>query len=90
MSNVLTSAVQEQSWQAVRVAFALSDRELDVLRCLFGGQSEKEVAECLVLSPHTVHTYLRRLARKLGVRNRAALVTRVLDVLLAPAPRSVQ
>ena len=51
-----------------------SPRELEVLVLVAKGLSSKEAAEHLAISPTTVDTYRRRIAVKLGSRNRAALV----------------
>ncbi len=39
------------------------------------GYSNKEIAERLFLSPHTVKTHLKRIFRKFGVRNRVQAAT---------------
>ena len=41
------------------------------------GDTEKRTAERLGLSPHTVHTYLWRIYRKLQVQSREELLVRV-------------
>lgn len=51
-----------------------SPRELQVLRLLAIGQSNKEVGLGLGISSRTVETYRARLIRKLGVRSTAELV----------------
>ena len=45
-----------------------------VLERLLTGQSEKEVASCLGLSRHTVHEYVKRIYKQLGVSSRAELM----------------
>ena len=50
----------------------LSPRELDVLRLVAEGLSDGEIAERLVLSPHTVHRHVANIRRKLGLHSRAA------------------
>ncbi|MBL4745770.1 MAG: helix-turn-helix transcriptional regulator [Flavobacteriaceae bacterium] len=52
----------------------LSDRELDVLRLLAQGNSQKEIAEELFISIHTVVTHRKNISHKLGVKSTAALV----------------
>lgn len=54
----------------------LSAREQEVLRLLVDGLSEKQVAARLILSPETVHTYVKRLYGKLRVRSRGELLAR--------------
>lgn len=52
----------------------LTMREQRVLECAAKGQSDKQIAESLSMSPHTVDTHWRRIRRKLGVPNRTAAV----------------
>ena len=51
---------------------ALSPRERDVLRLVAEGLSDADIAERLVLSPHTVHRHVSNILRKLGLHSRAA------------------
>jgi DNA-binding NarL/FixJ family response regulator len=53
---------------------ALSERELDVLRLIAGGASNREAAAKLFISESTVKTHLLHIYEKLGVRDRAAAV----------------
>jgi DNA-binding CsgD family transcriptional regulator len=52
--------------------FTLSKRELEVLRLVAAGMSDKQIAEQLILSQYTVSSYLRAIYRKLGVTSRTA------------------
>jgi DNA-binding NarL/FixJ family response regulator len=54
----------------------LSPREREVLLMIAGGATNKEIAERLFLSPHTVKDHTSALYRKLGVRNRAEAILR--------------
>jgi two-component system invasion response regulator UvrY len=49
----------------------LSPRERRVTIELARGLSTEEIAETLVLSPHTIRTHIRNIQRKLGARTRA-------------------
>jgi LuxR family transcriptional regulator, regulator of acetate metabolism len=74
-----------------RAAFegVLTRRELDVLRLLVAGCSNREVGERLVLSPGTVKFHVNSILRKLGAANRAQAVARYLAATAAQ-PRSPQ
>jgi len=52
----------------------LSDRESEVVRLLAQGQSRKEVAQQLNLSPRTLETYRARAMEKLKLKTRADLI----------------
>jgi LuxR family maltose regulon positive regulatory protein len=49
---------------------SLSPRELEILRLLAGGKSEKRIAEDLVLSLNTVKTHVKSIYAKAGVHNK--------------------
>jgi DNA-binding CsgD family transcriptional regulator/pimeloyl-ACP methyl ester carboxylesterase len=49
----------------------LSPRELEVLRLLAAGESNRQIAHQLGLSPHTVERHVANLYRKIGARGRA-------------------
>lgn len=55
---------------------SLSRREREVLALMAHGATNREIAERLYLSPHTVKDHTSALYRKLGVRNRAEAVQR--------------
>ncbi len=50
----------------------LSARELEVLRLVAAGLSDAEIAQRLVLSPHTVHRHVANIRTKLRLPSRAA------------------
>ena len=58
---------------------ALSDRELEVLKGIAVGESAKEIAARLSLSPKTVGTYRSRVLSKLRLKTNADLVRFVLE-----------
>ena len=49
---------------------ALSPRELQILQALEAGRINKEIADHLSISPHTVHNHLKNIYAKLHARNR--------------------
>lgn len=66
--------VGELVGQVVRPEQDLSHREIEVVRLMAEGRSNRAIAEALYLSEATVKTHLVRVYRKLKVDNRAAAV----------------
>ena len=54
----------------------LSEREREVLDLIAAGSTNREIAEQLFLSPHTVKEHTSAVYRKLQARNRAEAVQR--------------
>jgi DNA-binding CsgD family transcriptional regulator len=58
----------------VQEKWHLSKREVDVLKALMGGDTDKEIARVLEVSVETVRAYLKSIRAKLGVATRTAIV----------------
>ena len=58
----------------------LSDREIDVLKALATGQSNKEIAKQLGLSPKTIDSHRTSLLRKMNVTSTAALLVKAIRI----------
>ncbi len=52
----------------------ISEREMEIIKLVAEGYSNKEVADKLFLSTHTVTTHRKNIMNKLGVNNTAGLV----------------
>jgi DNA-binding NarL/FixJ family response regulator len=50
----------------------LTAREVEVLRLVAAGKTNREIAKALVLSDHTVRRHLQNIFNKIGVSSRAA------------------
>jgi DNA-binding CsgD family transcriptional regulator len=57
---------------AVGAPGGLTAREVEVLRLVAEGQTNREIAKALVLSDHTVRRHLQNIFNKIGVSSRAA------------------
>ena len=55
---------------------ALTFREREILGQVAEGLAYKEIADCLHLSVHTVHTHLKRIYRKLHVKSKREAIIR--------------
>ncbi|HEX5894808.1 MAG TPA: LuxR C-terminal-related transcriptional regulator, partial [Thermoleophilaceae bacterium] len=55
-------------------AALLSRREREVLKLVASGLNDREIAEQMILSPHTVHRHVANIRHKLGRGSRTAAV----------------
>jgi NarL family two-component system response regulator LiaR len=67
---------------------ALTPRELDVLRCLAQGLSNREIASELCVSIRTVTTHVRNILGKLHLANRTQAALYAVEQGLGPAPQN--
>ena len=65
---------------------SLSPREADIVRYLTADEPEASIAHRLGISPHTVHTHVGRLYRKLGVTSRTQVILRMFAEYVAKMP----
>jgi DNA-binding NarL/FixJ family response regulator len=63
----------------VQDSSALTPREHDILNCLRKGSPDKDIARDLSISAWTVHTHLKKIYEKLGVRSRTEAVVKYLQ-----------
>ncbi len=67
-----------------RETLGISPRELTVLHELAAGLSNKEIADRLHLSPHTVKTHVARLFEKLGAKRRTEAILKARELGIVP------
>ena len=67
-----------------RASLGISPRELTVLEALAAGQSNKEIARTLEVSPNTVKTHVARLYEKLDASRRTEAIARARALGLLP------
>lgn len=59
--------------------YRLSNRELDVIKCLCQGDKNKEIGEKLFISELTVKVHLKKIYEKMNVHNRTTLISKILS-----------
>jgi DNA-binding CsgD family transcriptional regulator len=69
---------------AALTALGLTGQEMKVLVLLAAGQSNKEIAQTLGLSPNTVKTHIANLFAKLEVARRSQAVNKARELALIP------
>lgn len=72
LSKVLDFKTQDD---AICIAIPLTQREIEIAKYIAEGNTNKQIAEILCISPHTVHSHRKSLMKKLGVSS-ASDVTR--------------
>jgi LuxR family transcriptional regulator, maltose regulon positive regulatory protein len=79
---VYEAAEARRTLQKQRVAIntGLTEREMEVLRLVAKGLSEREVAAKLFISPHTAHRHLSNIRLKLNATTQAAAVAQAIRV----------
>jgi len=78
-------AARRDPAEARPVLAELTDREREIMRLVAKGMSNAEIAGLLVISPLTAKTHVSNVLRKLGCRDRAALVALAYESgLIAP------
>ena len=69
-----------------RLATGLSEREHEVARLVAEGNSNREIADRLVVSPKTVERHLTNVLANLGMWNRTELASQVLSRSVRVSP----
>jgi DNA-binding NarL/FixJ family response regulator len=71
--DVILSKLRNRQKKDPNTGEKLTDREKAVLKQLLKGRSNKEVAEKLKISPHTVITHRKNIVEKTGIRSLSGL-----------------
>jgi NarL family two-component system response regulator LiaR len=81
-SKIQTKVLNRFRRRKARPLFAdvgLTDRELEVLRAVAQGKSNKEIGEILTISPQTVQAHLKNIFSKLHMNSRAEVAAYVIS-----------
>jgi len=77
--------MDEITWRRVSEKLALSGQQLRIVELILRGRQDKEIAEELSVSFHTVRTYLRRIFDRTKVTDRIGLVLHIFALAQAEA-----
>jgi len=80
----LRSGAAEPAPPAAAEASRLSKREIEVLQLISQGQSNKQIARALDLSPHTVKRHVARILERTGQRSRGQAAAWLAAILVQP------
>jgi LuxR family maltose regulon positive regulatory protein len=82
VGRLITSFSSPFSDKMQSLSEPLSERELEVLRLVVAGFTNREIAEQLIVSLGTIKTHINHIYQKLGVRNRTQAVAQARDLNL--------
>lgn len=88
VNAVLTTAGHRETISRLKFPLELSPRELEVLRLIARGYTNKQMAKQLILSQKTVGHHVERLYNKIGVRTRAGATLFAVQNNLLETPSS--
>jgi len=72
--KVVNRLTRKQLYRSEQMVEGLTEREIEVLRAVAHGKSNREVGQLLSISPNTVQVHLRNIFGKLGVSDRTEAV----------------
>lgn len=67
----------EKEWEVILAELSLSPRQKEVIRRLFSGLSDKQIAAKLNISVPTVRTHIGRLFSRFHLQDRSELILRI-------------
>ena len=70
-----TQTMYDRNFSPDREAKAIPPRQMEVLKALHAGKSEKEAAAKLGLSKHTIHVHVKAIYKRFAVNSRAELMS---------------
>jgi predicted ATPase/DNA-binding CsgD family transcriptional regulator len=72
-ASALANSLVQRQQDPDTIPAGLTQRELDVLRCVARGYSDRQVSEELFVSPRTVNAHVRNILAKTRLKNRTEL-----------------
>jgi len=74
MNNSEAIAPNTENSTVSCVGLNVSDREIEIIKLIAEGYSNKQIADLIFLSPHTINTHRKNIMSKIGVNNTAGIV----------------
>ena len=74
---VTSGHLKQEEWREVAGSMHLSLREAQIASLILANIGNAQIASVLGISTHTVHSHLDRMYRKLRIRSREELITRI-------------
>ncbi len=71
----------DKEWTRIKDRLGLPPRQAQILKCVMGGMSDKQVAVATGISVNTVRTHMTRLFRKFGSNDRVELIISIFGYL---------
>jgi DNA-binding CsgD family transcriptional regulator len=65
--------------KSLRTKFSLTERESQIVEKVVKGLANKNIAEALFISEHTVRGHIQRIMAKMGIRTRTAIFYKVFE-----------
>jgi len=76
-TSKLSSRIAIRKWVFISKSLNLTDRQLDVVKCIFDGMGEDFIGIELGISVHTVHRHKMSIYRKLKIHNSSDLISKI-------------
>ena len=80
--------IEEVHWPHIQKCYSMTDRELQIARCVCCGLSNQQIADSLKVQHGTVKTHMRNIYRKTWVNNKIAMLLRFVEATNAIAPKT--
>jgi two-component system NarL family response regulator len=68
--KIARKVIGEFQLNSISEQYVLSQREKEILKQIDAGYSYKEISNRLCISPHTVHSHIKKIYEKLQAQNR--------------------
>lgn len=66
--------------------FSLSERQMEIVKHLLAGMTNKEIADELCVSEDTIKGHLRHIMKRLDVRSRTGILSKIFQLFNEPSP----